>query len=237
MAIDLDAGDNYSRTTGLPSITAFSMLGWARFAVAAAGYKSLFAFGGTGTSDWWYLRSEWNTTTINLKNSVGETTGSANPGASTWFHVALTVNGTGANAASVYVDGVQDFQMNGDTGVATGKIWVGADPWGSEAETMFAHVKIYNAVLTAAEIVQEMRSARPHRTANLNAWHPLWSTNDDQVDFSGNGNTWTVAGTPTTVDGPPVAWGPVSRRLRVPGDMVMPPHHENVVTTGHGYFW
>jgi len=69
-----------------------------------------------------------------------------------------------------------------------------------------AGVKLWNAVLTEAEFVNEMRSLRPRRTSNLYLWSPFLN-GADTVDHSGNGRSWTAAGSPTSGDGPPVGWG------------------------------
>jgi hypothetical protein len=77
-----------------------------------------------------------------------------------------------------------------------------------------AAFKAWTAVLSLAEIQQEMWFQRPIRTANLLAWHPMLSTIDDEIDFSGNGRTMTVSGTQAVGEGPPIAWGPGRQRRR-----------------------
>jgi len=81
---------------------------------------------------------------------------------------------------------------------ATGNDSADLDGW-------LAHLKIWTAALTAAEVAQEMNSYRPVRTANLVVWSPL----DDGVsarDYSGNGNHGTVTGA-VQIAGPPVSYG------------------------------
>jgi hypothetical protein len=51
---------------------------------------------------------------------------------------------------------------------------------------------------------------RPIRTADLHLWTPMLassSASDAAKDYSGNGRDWTVNGSPTITDGPPVGWG------------------------------
>ena len=74
-----------------------------------------------------------------------------------------------------------------------------------------AHHKIWLAPLTAPEIIQEMNSYRPVRTANL----VLSSPYDDGVnarDYSGNGNHGTVAGALQAPVAPPVSYGAEARQ-------------------------
>jgi hypothetical protein len=69
-----------------------------------------------------------------------------------------------------------------------------------------AGAKLWSAALTQAEFEREMWSLRPQRMANLHSWLP-WVGGASGVDYSGSGNTWTAAGSPTSGDGPPVGWG------------------------------
>lgn len=69
------------------------------------------------------------------------------------------------------------------------------------ADCKLAHVKIWKASLTAAEVSQEFRAYRPRRRTNLLVWTPL----DDGTsarDYSGGGNHGTVTGA-RIVGGPP----------------------------------
>ena len=77
------------------------------------------------------------------------------------------------------------------------------------ANGAMAHVKIWDAVLTAAEVERERWSARPRRTADLKAWYPLMGNTvaASLADYSGNDFALTQQGTPTVQDGPPVGWG------------------------------
>jgi len=70
--------------------------------------------------------------------------------------------------------------------------------------------KAWSAALTAAEIVNEMRTMRPQRTTNLYAWWPGIdaSAANAAIDYSGNGRSWTNNGTIAVEDGGAgVSWG------------------------------
>jgi hypothetical protein len=146
------------------------------------------------TAGSWAL-TEWTT------DYVGSTLATA-----TWYHLAITVNGTGAGGMLGYMNGVLDITGNAISITPTGmRISGGTAGTGEWANMRTAGVKIYSAVFTQSEIVTEMWSLMPVRLANLNGWYPFF-TNTDVVDHSSNLNNWTVAGTLTTEAGPPVPW-------------------------------
>jgi hypothetical protein len=100
--------------------------------------------------------------------------------------------------------------------VTNAKLWIGNDNDAEFLNGRAAAIKLYDAVLTPAEIVQEMRQYLPARTANNNGWYPLFTTNDDQTDFSGLGRDWTVGGTLATEDGPPIPWKSGQSKIYLP---------------------
>ena len=67
-----------------------------------------------------------------------------------------------------------------------------------------AHVKAWNAALTPAELLHEMNSYKPGRTANLIVWAP-YDDGTSTKDYSGNGNHGTVTAA-TTFAGPPIGY-------------------------------
>ena len=70
-----------------------------------------------------------------------------------------------------------------------------------------AAFKVWQAVLTTAEMTAEMRCYIPQRVANLFEFHAFTGTgNDATLDLSGNGRTLTANGTPAITTGPPIPW-------------------------------
>lgn len=73
-----------------------------------------------------------------------------------------------------------------------------------------AAVKIWTDVLSLEAIEIERQSFMPTRTLDLWGVWPLMSVgdNDHLTDYSGNGRDFSqgAGGTPTTEDGPPIAW-------------------------------
>jgi len=182
-----------------------------------------FADASSFTMCWWFwcdpgmtrtynnLVAQWAACGVSIFNSSGyklnfgdsgtDTTGSA-ISLSTWYHCAWVSNG---DNNTVYLNGVSDITKS--TTDWAERFSVGTYVSNSDFfDGRIAHFKAWDGVqLSVEEIVQEMRSVRPRRTANLFLWsHFMASTS---ADNSGNGNAWTVVGSPTIEDGPPVGWG------------------------------
>lgn len=205
MAVTFDANtDKLSRTTGLPTITGFTMMGWFRI-TAHTDYQTFLCYGDTSGSTYYDFGCNASEATA-LWNGTGEDLGTTLT-AGQWYHCAMTCAGTGAGQLNAYLDGVLEATLAGAAGVSAETISVGNDPSGEELRGDAAGIKIWDAVLTLAEIFNERRQILPIRTANLNSFYPLFSTADDEIDFSGNGRTWTVGGTlANATSTPPVPW-------------------------------
>jgi hypothetical protein len=151
----------------------------------------------TGTAKW----------SLGTQSNDFDATAGANPAVNTWFHVAAIRNG---NTKTLYVNGVQ-AASNSDavttqTSFFLGSAFNNVAAVGSDLFTgTIAHAKVWKAVLTLNEIIQEMMQGRPVRTANLFGHWPLFNAGDFTVDYSGGGNTITSGGSGTAYgDGPPV---------------------------------
>jgi hypothetical protein len=114
----------------------------------------------------------------------------------TWYCTAVTKQAT--TAAKYYLNGAYLSQRttglsNDDTAAATIGAWNGAQDW---LFANFSTFKIWDAVLTDAEIAQESRVIRPLRTANLRAWYPFRGMQAAEYlqDHSGNARHLTKVG-------------------------------------------
>jgi glycyl-tRNA synthetase len=124
--------------------------------------------------------------------------------AGTWYHIALTWDGT---SARVYINGTLDITVT-----ATGSDWnevrLGTSYWGEPLNGNIAFVKAWDATFTAAQIQREMYRIAPVEAAALKLWMPTFDgTGERNADYSGAGNTLTVNGTITDYPNPPVSWG------------------------------
>lgn len=213
MAVRIDAsGDYLRRTTSLPSDTNSTIAGWAKLVSDRTGQWRYFCcIENATTSASAYRLMGWNSSNeFNVEDGSGSTAFSAAPSNGDWFYFALVCNGTTTNATTGYyikLDGTVYTAAQSTTSAFTeAVVYLGSDSYDEWNNLSFAHVKIWDAVLTQAELQQEMWSIVPQRYTNLHLWTPLFS-HTDLVDYSGNGRNWTGGGTLTTEDGPPVSWG------------------------------
>lgn len=208
--------DALSRTSNLPGITSFTMMAWVRWTSYSSWHIPL-VYGHATTSGLYYAMGTTGSTGPNdlfIGNSAAAWYGAV-PTTGTWYHLCMTVAGTGAGQFLGYRDGSLVLTGNGSTGPTSGKIWIGNNQDGDYLNGDVCAVKIYAAVLTAAEIQQEMRQIAPVRTANLNTWLPLVD-GSPTVDYSGNGYNMTSGGTLTFTSNPPVPWRCGPRRMIIP---------------------
>jgi hypothetical protein len=218
-------------------------MGWFKFDTLGITANAL-AFGdATGPS---YVQFGSNTSDVLFIWDGTDTVTGASAQLGIWQHLALVIQspvGTPDNALG-YVNGVLNITNPAiSDGVSAEKLWVGNDNDAEALQGNAAAIKIWSGVeLTAAEIANEMRQYLPHRTANLYGFWPLLSIADDEIDFSGNANTWTVTGVPITVKGPPIPWREGRRRVRRilaaaaatprgwdPGQLYLPPPRVEIV--------
>jgi hypothetical protein len=230
MAARFDASaDALSRTTNLPTIASFAVLGWF-YPTSFSTYNIVFTYGGSSGAA--YTAQLDSGAFLGDPGSLEVYNGSSayNSGSlgtvlplNAWSHVAMTVSGTGAGQFLCYLDGALNITGNAAT-ISSQKILIGNDTSGTgNVASRFAAVKVYGAVLTAAEVQQEMRQYLPVRTANLNTFLPLCGpASEFPVDFSGNGFAMTAGGTLTSEDGPPIPWKRGRSRLILPATAAGP---------------
>lgn len=138
-----------------------------------------------GVSGAWETRSTDATRTTNTAHRVAYrydgSQGTAADRLDIWEDgVALTMTGTATPTSLPSSTSVLEVCKN-TTGAVDGNV---------------ADLKMWEAVLTEAEILQEIYSSRPIRTANLVLWVP-YNNAGDLVDYSGNGYNGTNASATT----------------------------------------
>lgn len=213
MALRFDASaDMLSRTTTLPTITSFTLMGWFYLTTDRNASTAFFSLGSNpdnGGNLTYILNTLSDGTTFNWWNGAADTSGSA-LAVATWTHLACTVAGTGAGQALAYKNGVLDITTSGNASAAAGIIFMGNDNFAEFLNGRAAALKVYSAVLTAAEIKAEMAYFVPVRTANLNTWLPCvdLTAANNAINLSGPGGNMTIGGTLAVEDGPPLTWAP-----------------------------
>lgn len=207
MAIRTDAsGEQVSRLTSLPGITSFTMMGWFQIVTDRNVFTAFMCYGASGNGFLYETQTQSDGTSLAGWNGITTFNGSA-LSVGTWYHLAMTVAGTGAGQFLIYLNGVLDITADGNVTNPNEKIYYGNSDSNEWLNGKFAAGKIYSAVLTANEINQEMRQYLPVRTANLNTFCPFLTIEggSSTVDYSGNTFDMTVTGG-SLEDGPPIPW-------------------------------
>ena len=211
MSIRCDAaGDGLTRTTNLPSFSAWTMMGWFYLvSVPGAGTWNTPMMIGTTTSGAWFgLQITGVSPVFDIWGNGADGIGTTVLSTGTWYHFALTYDGTIQRA---YLNGVQECTLTVGPGALSSQVM----KFGHDIETPDEHIdgrimaiKVWGAALSAAEVQQEMHTIVPQRTANLNSFTPAFPGSGERArDYSGVGGNWTEDGTLTDEDPAPVSWG------------------------------
>lgn len=224
MAVRFDASaDALYRTASLPTITSFTIMGWFNVITNRSAYSTFMEYGLFDGGTWYNLSTNatgGTTVTLALTNGSSETLGGTLT-VGTWAHLAMTVSGTGAGQNLVYRNGVLNITGAGSSSPTAVRLYIGSNSIGEWLNGRAAAVKIWSAALTANEILNEMVQYMPVRTTNLNGFYPFF-TSTDLKDYGGGATTWTVGGTLTSEDGPPIPW------------VVMPPRRRTATAAAGG---
>jgi hypothetical protein len=193
---------NYKRNSSLPSITGFTITGWAKFG-SLSGFMGVMTFGeGAGPHFYGIYMSN---DTLKAQNDTGLVGNGGTLNEGQWYFLGITVNGTGGSALNVYLDGnttpvitdagsVNPTAVEFTIGCGVGQV--------DRINCTFVAVKIWNAVLTGAQIAAEQFFAYPQLSTGINGVYLLQS--DVLTDVSGLGHDLVHAssGTITTAADP-----------------------------------
>ena len=212
MAVRFDALDEtFIRSTNLPTNTAFTMMGWFMISVDRNDYSTFLSYGTSVGTNKKTLQTGADGVTLTLWDGLAEDAGTT-LSVGTWYHITLTHDGTTPRG---YLNGVLDVSGTNIVDPLT-SIEVGRSENSEWLNGRAAAIKIYSAVLTTDEMLQEMRQYLPVRTANINSWFPLFNTTPI-ADYSGNAFDFGFGGGSITVeDGPPIPWKAGRQRILIP---------------------
>ena len=204
------SGDYIRRTASLPSSTAITVAVWCKLAqIRSSSYQYWGLESGTSSAADYSLTGFNNAGGMEITENDSSATFSSAPTSGNWFFWAFTM-GSGANTFHGYWGYPTTATLvtctASDNPMTPGALTIGNDSYDEWMDATWAHVKVWDAILSAAELEQERWTIRPQRLSNLHLWSPLWSTSDLN-DYSGNGRNWTGGGTLATEDGPPLSWG------------------------------
>lgn len=227
----------YSSTAGLPGAGGYTVIFWVRLVVDRDALSGIFSVAG-GTSH--TIQTQANGTTVEIRPSGGGgavTLGSMTVG--TWYKLAVTCEADGnpltytLSAATTIsptmtsTAAFASYPIATPTSILIGTSALVTTNWFNGRIAAF---KMYDAVLTAAEIAREFMSYMPYRTTNLKHWHPFDKA--DVTDYSGNGATLTGGSGVTTEDGPPIPWRAVQIPFLAPDPAAVPWYAVYVTATG-----
>ena len=220
MSVRFDAqGDYYQASTGMPSSSAYSYCYWAKLKVDRNDFQELVSY-----QDYNAIATLADGVTIGVWDGF---TYNSTPFGTTaltidvWYKFGIIVNGTnltfirGDASSAPTISSATDY-----TGITPALLRLGAywnDPlfwWNG----LLASYKLWNTNLSQDEMLAELTQFMPVRTSNILHVHPFKVA--ETTDYSGNGNTLTSNGTPTTdTDDPPIPWsgGGKKRRYTHPG--------------------
>ena len=215
MAIRLGTQAYLQRSTNLPSATAVTICGWFRKRGAGgAAAHILCAFTTTDASSGVGCYIDLGGTSQFFVGSGGAPVSSGvTVTTDQWYWFALSNAGTGATDCKVRhaTPGATSFTTASTQGVTftPGNLAFSAEAADYWANVALAGVRVFDRVLTDAELLAEMNRLRPASTTNLNLWTPMVAdvAATAYKDYSGNGRDWSAGGTITVEDGPPVGWG------------------------------
>ena len=213
------SGEKLVRTTDLPAADLFTIAGWARITERPNNWQ-YWGVESAGASPGSFLQMGIAQTGVLQLSSHGSTNDlgewgvdSGIPSDGEWFYWVLQCVGSseGDFLGSVKLPGQSSVGTSGNpgSGFTTGQMTLGNNGWDEWADAWEgAYTKVWDANLSAAELAQEIWSAKPVRTADLHIWSPHFpGSGERNLDYSGNGRDWTEAGSPADGDQPPVSWG------------------------------
>lgn len=222
MPLQCTSAQNLTRSTNIPTQSAATILALVQISSTGSGYAGMLALfrnqGGTQREIGIITQEGTNAilywTNGGASASTTLTTGLA---ANTPFWIALRSGGTAIGALDGFYKTLPAVSWttasNGSTvdALAPTRIHVNDDGYasGGVSNMIVFCVKVWDAVLSDEELLQETRSLLLERTANINGYYPMLGQTlaNNNTDYSGLGRTWSNTGTPTVnAAGHPVAY-------------------------------
>jgi len=213
------SGDYLQRIATLPVVTNFTICGWARAKAINNAWQYIAGLeDDTSSAGHWCLLG-WRVTSklLHIAADVGGaglyTNFTRQPTVDEWFFFALTRAG---NAADTDYKGYisratdTDFEIiaigSAMSGFTTANLQFMNNSFGEWTDGNIAHLRVWDAVLSEAELLSERNSATVVRTANIHLIYRL-ATATDTNDISGNAKNPTIGGSLTDDTDPPIGNG------------------------------
>ena len=155
------------------------------------------------TDAWYFFALSWDTVTggVTLRMYARAATATA-----------LSSGSVGATWSGTFVPASFRVARDVATGIYNGRF-----------NGRVAGMKMWDAELSSAEILAESFQLMPVRWTNYRNIYPLWNESAAGVaDYGANGHNWTVNGSPTPAESPPVPLR-IGRRKSYPATVSSPP--------------
>ena len=126
----------------------------------------------------------------------------------TWVFIALVGAGTTSTVYWSVAGGAIQSTTIETSSVAAGNLFISADGLGDgDWPGLITGVRVWSRSLTAAEVANESHRLTPAALNGLWAQYTQLNGSNLGLDYSGNGRTATVVGTPATAaQMPPAPW-------------------------------
>lgn len=210
MPLQLTSAQDLFRSANVPAQNAATILALVQFSAVPAGYTGALALFRNASSREICILSR-NGTQMDFYWTNGGSSASrvlaTGLAANTWYWLAITSAGTAIGNLIGYLkaDTANSWTTisNNSTvdSLAPDRIFVNDDGYnsGGTSNMVVGGLKVWDAVLTAEELLNEAQCIRPLRLANLNLWAPMVDLTlaGCNTDYSGNGRTLSNGGTPT----------------------------------------
>ena len=215
----------------------FSILGWIKRAAAGVGHVIVAKGDNTNNNQWLVDVTTGDFLQLGLLStyptSALQVRGGTTLSASTWYHVAVTYDGSSTpGGVNLYVNGVLETPTTVTNTLTTSilnnlNLYIGCR---NNQDIFFngslAEISIHNVVLSLQEIRGNYTAQRNFR-GRVSYW-PLWGTSTTEADLSGNAYNGAVTGT-TVAAGPPTGRFPRSFAGILPGHGLVVPGSTCVV--------
>lgn len=198
----------YSATTGIPAGNVFTATCWAYISVSRATYSALWSL--SIPAGYPNPRTECTTssdgTTLTVVDSAPILVGAFANTVGTWFRLGVVINGASCTVYCAPVGSALTSASSGSFAPNSAPTFLSIGTEASGAAAFFngriAAFKMWQAVLTLAEVTAELAQFAPVRAGNLLRYHPFHVA--ETADYSGNGNTLAGGTGATTEADPPI---------------------------------
>lgn len=192
------AGQKIKRTVGNPTISACTLMAWCNW--QGNGYSGAISIGADDGANFYSLGMNTLQPALFTPTS-GVLSSSRSMPLNTWHHQTLQVIGTGASQVLAYFDGVLDQTGAASATPTNAAVYISDDTGADPSSVSVGEFKMWDGILTQAEIWREMRCRAPQRLRGLLSYMPLRDKGWVAIDQGPlKGNLWTPSG--TYVSGP-----------------------------------